>query len=618
MLIEANGHPNIIKFQGLFLLREAGDETRVSLCTEMGLCGDLLSRVLGHGRINEYNSKPIFHGMMSAIAHIHALDMLHRDVKAENILLRSPDVAVLADFGLATKSHDAVQMARRCGSPGYVAPEVCLGTSPYGPKVDCFGAGVVLFFMLSKGMPFSSQESDTATLMRRTVRCNLRLRVEPFDSMTGNVRSLLRGLICRDTDVRLSSAATLEHPWLTALTDHDSDQQASRSQQDSGHPAMKYPSNYQAKEVEQAQIQTSSSSQLPFQPPGQGLSSGEDANHHQASGMCTSSPQDARGGEIHQKSGAPRRSPSPDSAPDFAASGSVYGLGHARPAVDGSWHEHVHPQFRGGMPAEGSRFAAPFPAGMMQHSGFDGNPFTGSSPTEQRMDVAHAMANVLQSALPPHAAAELLRLCQSSAVRDDQFDANDSLRMLQGLLGGLQWRMPPEQTFESSLPQHLPSNPSDRVESSRTGRDKGKGGHHHTLHDGGSRRSDGKGSDAPRMAPACHREFTTRGKGSALYDDGVMPAGASTPNPEAMSALDYVMRGHLDRSPASQATFGQWSRSYNSSFNADAQLPPDPHMAGGYVPHGFSEQVLRGGYPQADRLPRAPWFLQPEQHPSHT
>lgn len=64
---------------------------------------------------------------------------MHRDVKTENVLLKG-EVPLVADFGLACKSSDAVQMARRCGSAGFVAPEVCLGER-YDYKVDTFGAG---------------------------------------------------------------------------------------------------------------------------------------------------------------------------------------------------------------------------------------------------------------------------------------------------------------------------------------------------------------------------------------------------------------------------------------------------------------------------------------------
>jgi serine/threonine protein kinase len=212
MLINASGNRHIIDFHGLFRIWEP-DIVRLAVVTELCPCGDLLAEVLRHGPVLENHARSIFSGLLSALVHIHSMDIIHRDIKAENVLLVTLDFPMLADFGLATLIDDPVQMARRCGSPGYVAPEVCLGQQ-YGPKVDVFGAGVVLYFMLSKEMPFSSPDHDTAATMRRTVKCNLHLRRPPWDGMTSPLRGMLRGLICKSTDDRLSSQAAMEHAWL--------------------------------------------------------------------------------------------------------------------------------------------------------------------------------------------------------------------------------------------------------------------------------------------------------------------------------------------------------------------------------------------------------------------
>jgi len=180
--------------------------------------GDLLHKVLKYGVMTENTARPIFIGLMKGLAHIHSHNIVHRDIKAENILLKSDECAAVADFGLATWITDEVQMARRCGSPGYVAPEVCLGT-PYSFKVDVFGTGVVLFFVLSKEMPFSSKDRDTAATMRRTVKCSLHLHKPPWDGMSSRLRNIMRQTICKTAEERLSSEAALEHPWMLMSSD---------------------------------------------------------------------------------------------------------------------------------------------------------------------------------------------------------------------------------------------------------------------------------------------------------------------------------------------------------------------------------------------------------------
>jgi len=211
-LLDSNGHEHIVSFHGLFW-RVDDQGPRLSLVFECASHGDLLHKVLKCGTMNEVTARPIFGGVVKGLAHLHSHGIVHRDVKAENILLKRDDIAILADFGLATWTTDEVQMARRAGSPGYVAPEVCLGT-PYCVKVDIFGVGVVLYFMLSKEMPFSSKDRDTAATMRKTVKCSLHLHRPPWDTMSSRLRNILRQMICRTAEERLSAEGVLEHAWM--------------------------------------------------------------------------------------------------------------------------------------------------------------------------------------------------------------------------------------------------------------------------------------------------------------------------------------------------------------------------------------------------------------------
>jgi len=159
-LLHCQGHANLIGFRGMFVLFEV-DVPRISLVFDVAPCGDLLVQVLRHGAMTENVARLLFSGLMAGLAYVHERSIVHRDIKAENVLLKRPDFAVLADFGLATWLDNETQMKRRCGSPGYVAPEVCLGTA-FGCKADVFGAGVCLYFILSKEMPFVSADRDNA------------------------------------------------------------------------------------------------------------------------------------------------------------------------------------------------------------------------------------------------------------------------------------------------------------------------------------------------------------------------------------------------------------------------------------------------------------------------
>lgn len=209
--LQVHDHVNIIGFRGLFYAYE-GDTLRLSAVFDLAPHGDLLYRVMRYDAMREPAARPLFRGILSALTYIHQHQIVHRDIKAENVLLMGETHAAVADFGLAARMSDSAEMARRCGSPGYVACEVCLG-QPYGAKVDSFSAGVVLYFMLSQEMPFSSPDHDTAKTMQRTVRCNLHLQNPPWSGMSSRLRNILRSLICKNQSQRVSSEAALEHPW---------------------------------------------------------------------------------------------------------------------------------------------------------------------------------------------------------------------------------------------------------------------------------------------------------------------------------------------------------------------------------------------------------------------
>ena len=95
--------------------------------------------------------------LLGALAYMHSQNVVHRDIKPENILLKYKDNGEnqdndfdlsIADFGMATVIQDGKLETQRCGSPGYIAPEIIL-QQPYGTKVDLFSAGVIMHFLLT-------------------------------------------------------------------------------------------------------------------------------------------------------------------------------------------------------------------------------------------------------------------------------------------------------------------------------------------------------------------------------------------------------------------------------------------------------------------------------------
>ena len=88
--------------------------------------------------------------------------MIHRDLKSENLLINEDFVGKVADFGLARFEDTATTMTM-CGTPSWVAPEVFRGES-YSHKADVYSYAIVLWELMTAGVPFAGANIHTITL----------------------------------------------------------------------------------------------------------------------------------------------------------------------------------------------------------------------------------------------------------------------------------------------------------------------------------------------------------------------------------------------------------------------------------------------------------------------
>jgi calcium/calmodulin-dependent protein kinase I len=117
--------------------------------------GTLYDYIKEHGKPTEAQSISIIRQMLKALVHLEGKDLIHRDIKPENILFQDMTLKTIAlvDFGFMTRVKEYNSLFTRCGTPGYVAPEV-LADKPYNTKIDVFSTGLLMYLLITKQNPF--------------------------------------------------------------------------------------------------------------------------------------------------------------------------------------------------------------------------------------------------------------------------------------------------------------------------------------------------------------------------------------------------------------------------------------------------------------------------------
>ncbi|XP_045441462.1 testis-specific serine/threonine-protein kinase 1 [Pipistrellus kuhlii] len=204
-------HRSIVKTYEIF---ETSDG-KVYIIMELGVQGDLLEFIKTRGALHEDDARKKFHQLSSAIKYCHDLDIVHRDLKCENLLLDKDYNIKLSDFGFAKRclrddSGRLILSKTFCGSAAYAAPEVLQGI-PYQPKVyDIWSLGVILYIMVCGSMPYD--DSNIKKMLR--IQKEHRINFPRFKNLTSECKDLIYRILQPDVNRRLHIDEILSHCWV--------------------------------------------------------------------------------------------------------------------------------------------------------------------------------------------------------------------------------------------------------------------------------------------------------------------------------------------------------------------------------------------------------------------
>ncbi|KAL1502082.1 hypothetical protein ABEB36_007280 [Hypothenemus hampei] len=196
-------HPHITR---LYQLMES--EQNIYMVTEYASNGEIFDHLAVKGRMTEREAKRIFRQIVSAVSYCHSNGVVHRDLKAENLLLDHNMNIKLADFGFSNQFTEGNLLTTFCGSPPYAAPELFQGLKYDGPKADIWSLGVVVYVLVCGSLPF---DGNTLQALRNVV-IEGKFRIPYF--MSQDCEHLIRHMLVVDPEKRFTMSQILKHKWL--------------------------------------------------------------------------------------------------------------------------------------------------------------------------------------------------------------------------------------------------------------------------------------------------------------------------------------------------------------------------------------------------------------------
>ena len=175
------------------------------------ICGDLLGFIRKRSKISENAAKIIFKQLIEGLKYIHSNNIVHRDIKLDNILIDLSNTVKICDFGVSKNINPGDIMHEHCGTPAYIAPEIFKDKGYEGYECDVWSAGVTLYYMVGGIQPFKANN------IKDLQKIILSGRYNKLEGVSPQINDLIDGMLQVDPKKRLTINQVLNHPWLANI-----------------------------------------------------------------------------------------------------------------------------------------------------------------------------------------------------------------------------------------------------------------------------------------------------------------------------------------------------------------------------------------------------------------
>jgi calcium/calmodulin-dependent protein kinase I len=206
-------HPYLMNLEGLYQ-----DEHHYIIVSELFHGGDLLQHLVDIEFYSEADARVVIRVLLEALDYCHSKNVVHRDLKLENIMLASSerklDDIKIIDFGFAKKlmKHNE-RRSSCCGTPSFAAPELRTDDD-FDPKAcDIWSLGIISFVLLCGWPPFMGEDEDD--LDDQIVECDYTFDKPAWASVSDSAKDLVTKMLTKEPTTRLTAKQLLQHGWFS-------------------------------------------------------------------------------------------------------------------------------------------------------------------------------------------------------------------------------------------------------------------------------------------------------------------------------------------------------------------------------------------------------------------